>query len=75
MHSHALLSTHSYAKLYMMESWIAFVAGGALILLAFALPASMAMNGPAMRWLVRILGTVVVLCALTLLALNLFVKT
>jgi hypothetical protein len=58
-----------------MESWIAFVAGGALILLAFALPASMAMEGPAVRWLVRILAAVVVLSALTLLAINLFVKT
>jgi hypothetical protein len=66
---------HSHAKLYMMESRIAFLAGGALILLAFALPLSMAMKGAPLRWLIRILGAVVVLCALTLLAINLFVKT
>jgi Na+/melibiose symporter-like transporter len=65
---------HSPAKFYMMESWIAFLAGGALILLAFALPLSMTMNSSAARWLVRILGVVVVLCAVTLLVLTFFVK-
>jgi hypothetical protein len=65
---------HSHAKLYLMQSWIAFAAGGALILLAFALPVSMAITSPALRWVLRILGAVVVLCAVSLLALTLLVK-
>jgi hypothetical protein len=57
---------HSHARLYALESRIAFTAAGALLLLILALPASMATGRPVFRWTVRILGAVVVICATAL---------
>ena len=50
---------HSLTKLYMVESWFAFTAGGALLLLALALPASVTTQRPIYRWAARILMVVV----------------
>jgi hypothetical protein len=73
MHFH-LLNFHTQAQLYMLESRIAFAAGGALLLLAVCLPLSLLTSRAAYRWVVRILTAVVVLCFILLLAINIFVK-
>jgi hypothetical protein len=58
---------HSHATLYIIQSRIAFIAAGALLLLILALPASVATGRPLFRWMVRILTASTLLCALALL--------
>lgn len=65
---------HSQARLYTIESRIAFTAAGALFLLLFALPASVATGRPLFRWMVRILIAVALLCAAALVVAKIWMN-
>jgi hypothetical protein len=65
---------HSHAKLYTIESRIAFTAAGALLLLIFALPASVATGRPLFRWMVRILTAVAVMSAVALVVAKIWMN-
>ena len=65
---------YSHARLYSIESAIAFTAAGALLLLVFALPASAATGRPLFRWMVRVLGAVAVVCAITLIVAKVWME-
>ncbi len=65
---------HSLARLYTIESWLAFTAGGALLLLIFAVPASAKSGRSLFRWLVKILVVVAVLAFAGWGATNLWMR-
>jgi hypothetical protein len=65
---------HSHARLYTIEARIAFTACGALLLLVFALPASLSTGRPSFRSLVRILAAVILLCAAALLVAKIWMQ-
>ena len=65
---------HSHARLYTIESRIAFTAAGALLLLVFALPASLSTGRPLFRWMVRILAALTLLCAAALLVAKIWMN-
>ena len=65
---------HSLARLYTIESWLAFTAGGALLLLAFAVLASAKSGRSLFRWLVRISAVVAVLAFVGWGATNLWMR-
>jgi hypothetical protein len=65
---------HSLTRLYTIESWLAFTAGGALLLLVFAVPISAKSGRPLFRWTVRILALVAVLAFVSWGATNLWMR-
>lgn len=65
---------HSLTKLYMVESWFAFTAGGSLLLLALALPASVTTQRKIFWWLVRILAVLILVSLIGWTATNLWMR-